>query len=80
MDNPIQHLDIPSTLEYTEKFVRDQTDSIKPSILNPEAPVFVQQTNAVSSDTHELAKLLAKKQLLPARLTTFDDIPGHYYT
>lgn len=80
MDNPIQHLDIPSTLEYTEKFVRDQTDSIKPSILNPEAPVFVQQTNSVSSDTHELAKLLAKKQLLPARLTTFDDIPGHYYT
>ncbi|XP_062614379.1 uncharacterized protein LOC134276120 [Saccostrea cucullata] len=49
--------------------------------LNPTAPEFVavQHEKGVMSETNELAKLLAKKQLIPTRLTPFDDVPGHYF-
>ncbi|XP_061169198.1 uncharacterized protein LOC133178524 [Saccostrea echinata] len=58
-----------------------QTPEEKPQKpLNPTAPEFVvvQPEKNVISETNELAKLLAKKQLIPTRLTAFDDVPGHY--
>lgn len=49
--------------------------------LTQNAPEFVavNQDRNVLSETNELAKLLAKKQLIPTRLSTFDDVPGHYF-
>lgn len=78
---PHSSMEMPqSHTKHIERSLHTPTEKPR-TLLNPNAPEFVtvKQDKNVLSETNELAKLLAKKQLIPTRLSTFDDVPGHYF-